>query len=97
MPPDVHILVFNLVGQPSIAPQPTAMRKVEAYLRQGRRYGLSDQELAQDVASRWPSDRRVVEVETLPSGDVWLTLAPAHGRAGRPTEPPRSAEPKAGR
>ena len=74
---DVRILVLNLTGERSIALQPPAMRRLETYVRNGRRCGMSDRALAQSVARFWPSDRRSVGIETLPNGDVWVSLTPA--------------------
>ncbi len=77
MTTDVQIIIFNLTGQRSIAPMPTVMRKIQAYVEGARACGLSDEEIAQDVTAFWPSARRVVSVETIPGGELRVCVMPA--------------------
>ncbi len=80
MPAEVHTLIFNVTGQPTIAPPPRAMRRLEDYVSTARDYGLTDAEIADDVIRQWPSERRDVSVLTQPGGEIWVSLTPARRR-----------------
>ncbi|MBV9653998.1 MAG: hypothetical protein JOZ42_05495 [Acetobacteraceae bacterium] len=81
MTTDVQIIIFNLTGHRSIAPVPTTVRKIEAYTKGARACGLSDFEIAGDVAAFWPSARRSISVETLPGGEIRVCVMPARAPA----------------
>ncbi len=81
MTTDVQIIIFNLTGERSIAPMPTVMRKIQAYVEGARDCGLSDSEIAQDVTAFWPNARRVISVETIPGGEVRVSVMPARAAA----------------
>ncbi len=77
MPAEVRLFVFNLVGQKTIASSPKVMDRIAAYARDGRRCGLSDTELRDDIARFWPSARRIIEVKTAPGAEVWVSMTPS--------------------
>jgi len=81
MPAEVRLFVFNLVGQRTIASSPKVMDRIAAYARDARRCGLSDAELRDDIARFWPSTRRVIEVETAPGAEVWVSMTPSRQAA----------------
>lgn len=76
MPIDVTLLVFGSVGQRTIAAPPKIMEKIKTYTRNASSCGLADIDIANDIASYWPSVRRTVEVKTLGTGEIWVTMTP---------------------
>ena len=73
----IEIITFNLTGEKTIAPSPAGVRHIRTYVRNARTCGLSDAEIASDVAYYWPNARRTIAVETDVAGDVRvLFLAP---------------------
>lgn len=81
MTTDVQIIIFNLTGQRSIAPMPTVVRRIQAYVQGARACGLSDTEIAQDVTAFWPSERRLISVETIADGEIRVCVMPAQTAA----------------
>jgi hypothetical protein len=67
---DVQMIVFNVVGQPSVAPSHRTMRRIESYVRQACVYGLTSEEIVEDIVARWPSPHRQLEIERLGQGSV---------------------------
>ena len=82
---DVEIIVFNIVGQPSIAPHHWKGREIRDYVRSALDYGFSDAEIARDLAERWPSPRARVEVDRVPGGPIRVIFAPSWPGSGLST------------